>query len=95
MQALAETSLELMRQVNEAGDSPAQLHSGLHLLLQLQSRRLGSKVKDGSSNACCIRLFIETQVSRPSQVAFCAHTTSCQPMKLNDGKSSGRMSCLT
>lgn len=76
MQALAETSLELVRQMNEGGDSPGQLDSGLQLLLQLQCRHLGSKAKDGSSSTCCIGLFIVTQVSRPSQVT-CAHTTSC------------------
>lgn len=70
MQALAETSLELVRQVNEGKDSPGQLDSGLLLLLQLQSQHLGSKAKEGSSRTCCIGLFIETQVSRASQVPF-------------------------
>ena len=89
-QALAETSLELLRQVSEGGDSPVQLDSGLQLLLQLQSQRLGSKAKHSSSSTCCIGLFIETQVSRPSQVAFCTHNMlpifgPCA--QLNDGRS--------
>ena len=74
MQALAETTLELVRQLNEGGDSPAQLESGLQLLLQLQSRRLGSKARDGSGSSCCIRFFIETQVSRLARWHF-MHTT--------------------
>ena len=70
MQALAETSLEVLRQMTEGEDSPAQLDGGLQLLLQLQSWHLGSKAKTDGSNACCIRLFIECQVSRLDQMAF-------------------------
>lgn len=79
MQALAETSLEVLRQMNEGQDSPAQLDCGLQLLLQLQSERLGSETNINSSNTCCIRLFIECQVSRLDQMAF-MHMASCMPV---------------
>ena len=64
MQALAETSLQLVSQLNEGENSPVRLDSGLQLLVQLQSRHLSSKAKDGS-DTCCIEFFIKTQVSKP------------------------------
>lgn len=79
MQALAETSLEVLRQMNEGEDSPAQLDCGLQLLLQLQSWRLGSEAKIDSSSTCCIRLFVECQVNRLGQMGF-MHMTSCMPI---------------
>lgn len=65
LQALTQTSLQVLGQLNEGKDSPAQLDNGLQLLLHLQ--HLNSKVKDGSSNTCCVALFIEHQVSKPGQ----------------------------
>lgn len=67
LQALADTSRQVMSQLNDGRDSSAQLDSGLQLLLHLQSQQLNSKAKDGSTSTCCIAFFIASQVSRPSQ----------------------------
>lgn len=67
LQALADTSLQVVSQLNDGRDSSAQLDNGLQLLLHLQSQHLNSKVKDGSTSTSCIAFFIASQVSKHSQ----------------------------
>ena len=62
MQALGETSIQLLHQLNAAVDTPLQLESGLQLLLQLQSHQMSGSGADGRTVDCCIKSFIDAQV---------------------------------
>ena len=63
MQALAQTSSDVLKQLLEERDTGVQLESGLQLLLQLQMHWPTGLGPHTTQTACCLNSYIAAKVS--------------------------------